>query len=47
MEFTISYSPCKKSDELASKDDGESFLVKEIVILARDPLFTLFAHSAT
>lgn len=33
-------------DELATEDEGEGFLVKEIVILARDPAFALCAQGA-
>ena len=34
-------------DELTTKDQGESFLVEEIVILARDPAFVLCAQGTT
>ena len=47
IQFSTSDSPCEEIDELTPKDQGEGFLVKEVLILARDPLFALFIDSAS
>jgi hypothetical protein len=38
---------CEVIDELATKNQGEGFLVEEIVILARDPAFALCAQGTS
>jgi hypothetical protein len=40
-EISPVHSPCEVVDELAPKDQGEGFLVKQVVILAWDPAFAL------
>jgi len=46
-QFSTVDRACEEVDELTPKDQGEGFLVKEVVTLARDPPFALFIDSAS
>ena len=41
-KFAATDSTCQMINELAAKDQGECFLVEQVILLTKDPSFSVF-----